>query len=320
MGDEDLKKLRRDLEGISQRLARAAGETEAILFRDFASQYLAEKLNKSSLRESTKKSFEHQTRKHLIPNFGHLPLHGTFWAVEFDKWVMMTRKENEGNRDPHVRRFFNPKKDLNEILLAAFRAGHIEKQVRLDNPDAKRETGRWLSRNEIAAILRKCGKPFRLMFAALAWTGHRPREVFKWEWDFIKWTAPSDAMINVPSRITKTDRSRTVPLNPRLAYILHIRHHRGNGSRFVFPCQTDPNRPQLTYHSAFGLARAKARVLKCVPYDFRRSVVSTWAKEGKPVTYAANLLDSSPQMLNSIYTKFDPKTLKEMVAPKKRAK
>lgn len=311
--DEELRQVQRDLAKISERLARTTGENEATLFKDFASKYLAEKLNKSSLRESTKKSFEHQTRKHLIPTFGHLPLSGTPWAVEFDKWVMKTRKENEGNADPHVRRFFNARKDLSEVLLAAFKAGHIEKQPKLDNPDERREVGRWVTRSEVARLIRKARRPFRVIFMAFFRMGCRPRELLKWEWSMLKTDEGGQMWIDVPARITKTDRARTIPVNSRLAYVLRIRQRHGNNSKFVFPSRMDLARPQLTYHSAWNEARIKAKIIRCVPYDLRRSIISTWAKEGVSISYAARLLDSSPKMLQEIYTRFDSALMKEII-------
>lgn len=316
--------------GLSRLASEAAdliAPRNSLLFGDFAAKYLEEKWNNPELRESTKKAFDHQITKNLIPNFGRLPLDGTAWAVEFDKWVLMTRKENEGNKNPHVRRFFNAKKDLNEVLLFAFHEGHIKKKVRLKNPDEKRETGRWVTDQEVIKILWKARRPFRFVFYTFWKMGCRPREILRWQWDFFKWGDAGKTWLTIPSRISKTDRTRRIPLNPGVCRILAIRHARApDGAVFVFPlaryaftgndrrvCDYDQKKPHLSYHSAWHYARIRAGVAKAVPYDMRRSIVSRWLKEKMPIEYAARLLDSSPDILRGTYGKFDDETMESLI-------
>ncbi len=308
--DETLRKLQRDFAKLAGDLDRVTGTAPTVLFKDFAAQYLDAKQANPELRDSTKRAFAQTTVKHLIPAFGPLPLHSTDWKAEFNAWVKKTRKANEGNTEPHVRRFFNHRKDLKEILLAAFKAGHIGKSPELDNPDEKRDTGREMTQAEIVALLWKARRPFRVIFLAFFLTGCRPREVLQWEWTMLRRDEDGDTWVNVPARITKVDTSRSIPLLGRLSYILHIRERHGNRSVYIFPRRGDPNNFQFSFHWPWNDARIKAGVKKCTPYDLRRTRASLMARAKVEISTAGKLLGTSPTMLHNLYIKHNAAMMK----------
>lgn len=305
MSDEALKSLRKQIESLNAAVAKMSGDNPVPTFGEFASSYLKEKLARP-LREATKRSFENQVRLHLIPGFGGLFIDKMTNPVWLE-WVER-EKTKEGRK---LTRFFNARKSLIEILRAAQHAGYIEKLVKLDDPDESKNTGRMLERQEIIQILWAAKRPFRLIFYAFFRMGCRPREILRWEWSML--SLRNDKLwLSIPARISKTGRSRDIPINPNLARIIKIRQKRGNGSIFIFPSRDSPERPQLTYQSAWSTACASAKV-EAVPYDLRRTFISRCAAEGKPMIYVAKALDTSTKMIESVYAKSQAEVMEKII-------
>lgn len=295
-------------------LAKLAGEQHILLFGDFAREYLKQKMANPTLREATKRSFEHQVLHHLIPTFGRLPLDKVTNA-EFLYWVIERRKCAETQKAGHGRitRFFNARKYLIEVLLAAKNDGHIERLPKFDNPDEPKNVGRALSDREVLAILRRTPiKLFRFFFYVLWKTGCRPREILRWEWNMFLWSEPGKTWIDIPARISKTDRTRKIPLNPNVSRRLYAEFRRGNRSHFVFPNPRDPRRPQLSYSQQWNSACKRAKI-KAMPYDLRRTFITRCAAAGMPLLYVAKALDTSTKMIESVYAKSQAEVMEGIV-------
>lgn len=302
--DEALKALQRQMAKLTADLNRIAGETPEVLFKDFALTYLDYKLARPTLRISTKVSFENQVRKHLIPAFGALPLakiSNTIWL----EWV----KDEKG-----LTKFFNARKALVEILTAARKQGQLEKVPELDNPDEYENVGRVLEDREVLAFLWRCRRPFRFIFYCFWRSGCRPREVLRWEHSMLRKEEPGKpTWIDIPARITKTDRARSIPVARLVGRIIRQRQVRGNNSIYTFPARQDNRRPQLSYQSAKETARKRAKVADMTAYDFRRTFVTYHAARGVPLLYLAKILDTSVGMLEKIYAKNQAETLEGIV-------
>lgn len=293
MSDQDsLRSLQRQIAKLSGAIGKLAGDRPALLFKDYANPYLAAKLLNPTLRSSTKASFANQVTKHLVPAFGHLPI-DKISNAEWLAWVLAT---------PGITRFFNARKSLVEIMTAAKADGHIERMPKFDNPDLPKDTGRLLEDKEILNIIWRSRRPFRFIFYTFWKMGCRPREILRWEWTMIRWIGPGKAWIDIPARISKTDRSRSIPINSGVADILSRRIGRGNCSRFVFPSRDSVEQPQLSYQSAWKTACNRAKV-NAVVYDLRRTFITKKAADGKPMIYVAKLLDTSTKMIESCYAK-----------------
>lgn len=292
----ELEDLRRKIAGLSADINKLAGDHATLLFRDFALEYLKSKLINPTLRLSTKSSFENQVIRHLIPAFGALPI-DRIKNGEWINWVLDMQNQKK------ITRFFNARKTLIEILRAAESDGHIQKLPKLDNPDSIKDVGRVLEPKEVIKILWMSHKPFRFIFYVLWKMGCRPREVLQWEWPMIRWNEPGKTWIDIPPRISKTDRARSIPLNPEVSVLLRKRFDRGNRSQFVFPSKKDLRRPQMTYQSAWSVACRNAKISNAKPYDLRRTFITRCAAEGKPLIYVAKCLDTSTKMIESVYAK-----------------
>lgn len=303
--DERILELQRQIARISASISLVAGDRRTPTFGEYASTYLDNKLANPTLRETTKRSFYQQVKCHLIPTFGAIPL-DKLGNMEFLKWVVEKRDAAETlpAGPGRMTRFFNARKYLIEVLGAAKEDGLIEKLPKIDNPDVPRNVGRALETKEILGIIRHTKKRlFRFFFYTLWKMGCRPREILKWEWSMIRWEGPNKAWIDIPARISKTVRSRSIPINPSVAKRLYQIYKRGgNGSKYVFPNVKDASKPQLSYHGAWATACKKAAV-KAMPYDLRRTFITRHAAEGSPMIYVAKFLDTSTKMIEAVYAK-----------------
>ncbi len=300
----DLKGLQKQLAKIAGSISKLSGEQETLLFGVYASEYLKLKLSNPTLREATKASFKNQVEKHLIPAFGKLPL-DQIKNGNWLHWVSDMREEKK------MTRFFNARKSLIEILRDAREEGHLEKLPKLDNPDAPANAGRALTEREVLSVLWHSRRPFRFIFYVFWKMGCRPREILRWEWSMIRWIE-GRMWIDIPARISKNDRSRSIPINSDVSRILLSRMKAGNNSIFVFPHRCDFRRPQLSYQSAWTTACLGGGVVDAVPYDLRRTYITQCAKEGKPLIYVAKLLDTSIEMIERVYAKMDVKTMEDI--------
>jgi integrase len=307
MSDEDIKALRRQAEAFSETIRKLMGTDETQSFATFAAHYLALKNDRPHIRESTKRAFAIQVINHLIPAFGALPIDKVTNA-EWLRWVMKKRNTPK----PKMTRFFNPRKALAEIMIAAKEEGHLQKAPKFDNPDEAHNVGRCLEDKEIYQIIWMTRRPFRIIFYMLFKMGIRPREMLQWKWEMIRFNEPGHTWIDIPARISKTDRQRSIPINPEVSRILHLRFMRGNGSVFVFPHTERKDKPQLSYNSAWKTACKKAKV-KAVPYDLRRTFITRCAAEGKPLIYVAKALDTSTKMIENIYAKSQVEVMESII-------
>lgn len=302
MNDEELKSLQKEAAKITEIISRLTGERKEVTFGEYAKTYLGAKMENPTLRDSTKRSFELQTRRFLIPVFGSLPLDGVDNLV-FLRWVNKTRLENETKSGPKLTRFFGARKTLIEILLAAKNDGLIEKLPKIDNPDSPKDSGRALTNKEVFLILKNTrSKFFRFFFYVLFKMGCRPQEVMRWEWSMFEWNEPGKTWISIPSRISKTDRSRKIPINPNVSKRLWKQYKQFSSSPFCFPKIDGSPGPQLLYAGAWRNMIHKTK-LKCVPYDFRRTFVTRCAAENMPLIYVARALDTSVGLIEKVYAK-----------------
>lgn len=302
MSDDDLKSLQRQVEALRVGIAKIAGDSPIPTFGEFAQGYLKTKLMRP-LREATKRYFESTVRIHLIPGFGGILLDRVNNALWLE-WV-----EKQGLKEGRaLHKFFNARKCLIEILRAAQEAGQILKVPKFDDPDVYEPVGRVVEDTEMLRLLWKARRPFRFIFFTFWCMGNRPHEILQWKWDMIRWHEPGHTWIDIPARISKTNRTRSIPIDPAVSRILWRRNRRSNGSVFVFPARGDILRPQRTYSSAWNIACAHAGI-DAMPYDMRRTRITKWAAAGKSLAFIAKQLDTSETIIRRIYLKDDATTM-----------
>lgn len=289
-------------------LANLTGESKTPKFGEFAREYQAEKLASPNLREATKRSFEYNIRRHLVPAFGHLPI-DKLGTVDWNAWITAKRQETGT-----ITRFFNARKAIVEILNAGVERGIIARLPNLENPDEPRDVGRAMTPMEQFKILRRTKRPFfRFFFFVLMKQGCRPREIAQWQWTMIKWNEPGHSWIEIPAKISKCDRSRSMPLSPAVSRRLYRMWMTHPTSNYVFPHRYDETRPQMSYNGAWVTACRWARIKKAVPYDTRRTIITKWMASGEPAVYVAKILDTSVKQIEQRYAKKDVATMEGIV-------
>lgn len=304
--NDELKNIQRKIAELNAAFGRVSGDTPTILFADYSRQHMAKKLASPALRDTTKALFRNQIEKHLIPAFGALPLDQITGAA-WNSWVSAMKAAGGP-----LTRFFMPRKCLIEVLNAAKKDGLIERMPEIENPDEPRSVGRALESREILAILWNSRRPFRFIFYVFFRMGCRPRELLKWEWSMIRFESPSLAIVSVPARISKTVRSREIPINSCVSRILWRRKARGNGSQFVFPKPGNPLQPHLSYDTAWRSACRRGGLAKTVPYDLRRSKITECAVDGTELIPVAKFLDTSVKLLETTYAKINSQHMRKI--------
>ncbi len=315
---QDLREIKKQLQTLQDAISKASGEYSATTFGEFGKRYTEQKLGSTGIRESTKRAFEYQMRRNLIPEFDKIPidqLSNSHW----NDWVSKMRIANElagqKGEQKQITRFFNARKCLTETMHAARKEGLIDRTPEFDNPDERKDVGRVLTQTEFCKILWKTTyRIFRIFFWVLWKQGCRPREVLQWEWSFFEWDEPGHTWLNVPARISKTGRNRKIALNRRVSALLWRQWRKKPSSRYVFPNRIHPNRPQLSYHGAWKTALTKAGLTAhAVPYDTRRTFITEAVASNKPTVFIGKQLDTSSKQIEGTYAKKDKSTMEDIV-------
>ena len=304
------RNIQKQLEKTLASLAKMNGTVAAPTLGEVADKFLAIKLNKSSLREATKKLTVYQHKRNLVA-FRHIPI-DQFTAAHWDARIAEVEAMPENERP--FTRAFNFRKAVSEVLNYALVEGLIDRKPKLDNPDEPRNVGRVVTEEEFERIQANVTHDiFKLFFFTLRRMGCRPREILKWEWDMIEWPAFEGdfAWINIPARISKTGRDRKIPINSEVwAKLQDWRAQGPMPSKFVFPNRKDAGQPQLSYHGAWRTACKKAGVAHCVPYDYRRTFITyKMEKPDTPGVFVAKFLDTSMQQIEKTYAKAQKLTM-----------
>ena len=288
-----------------------------LLIKDLARALLASKENKKGGKAgATYNSVRNQVNAHIIPHFGHLrPDQVT--ALAWDQYDQAERKRvyhrkgRGGVLKPYSR---TTTKHTRAILMEILKRAHEERQIQqipnLRGHDRPPAPPRYISKADVLKILRKIDRRGRgtKLLAVIMWKqGPRPAEVLQYRWEMIDWEAGPAGSIRIPGAITKTGRSRTIPLNSKVARILRWLHPR-SGSPFIFPSSGDPDTHQKGYHSAWDSACARVG-LDYQPYNLRDTFITNCLKRGLSSTFIAKYVDNSPAMIDQKYAVSDQESL-----------
>ena len=219
------------------------------LIRDIARNVLSSKETK---RASTYRAAKNQIENHILPAFGHLKP-AQLSPMRWNEYDSDERKK--GNRT----KLFNTRKALLEILSRSKKEGLLINVLRLRNHDAESRQGRYIDDASVEEIIQAASPSTQLLIELVYRMGIRPGEAIQYEWSMIHWTEDEYGRIYIPGRISKTGRSRDIPLNKRVSDLLRERHklHR---SQFLFPSPGHPNRCIKEYKTGW-LAACRSAVL-----------------------------------------------------------
>ncbi len=293
------------LKAYNDWIGRVSQETGEIYFDRYAEKFLERRLENDAIRSGTKRLASYEVTR-LIEGLGHLRLE----QITNERYVDWVKESKAlGGRQ----KFFNAKKALLQILRAAHDAGHIHKVPKLDNLDAAAAPPTFLKRDQVRAILKQCkSRNLKLMVFIMWKQGARPGEILQYEWSMIDWDDGEHGSIKIPSSITKTKRTRTIPLNSRVSRVLWrlFRSPNRAPTPFIFPSHKDPTRPLKQPNKGFEIAAARAGITGITPYALRDTFVTDRLKKGVSLAFIAKYLDSSPKMLAERYAVAEEEAMK----------
>lgn len=282
------------LEAYNDWIGSVSNESGKIYFDRFAEKFLDRRLANDSLRSRTKALSEYEV-KQLTEAFGHLELK-QITAERYEEWVKDAKASGKRQK------FFNAKKALVQILREAQASGHLTKIPKLPNTDAPAAPPTYLPRKTIRAIIQNLTSDNARLLAFIMWKqGARPGEILQYEWRMIDWKDGEHGSITIPGRITKTKRSRTIPLNSRVSRVLRRLWKQKPESPFIFAGARDVTAPYQQYDNVWKAACVAAKIKPVIPYALRDTFVTDKLKAGISLAFIAKYIDSSPKELTSRY-------------------
>jgi integrase len=242
------------------------------------------------LAATTRKQRRSQWEAHIKPALGRVVL-GDITVERLDIFAgELVAKELK----PNSRRVIL--QTLHQILQKALDWGYLRENpmTRIQIPGAKaRETARPLVPEQVEAIRAEMNLQDATIVSVLAYTGVRPQELRKLEWDDF-----SGGALMIRAEVAKTGTLRVVRLSPPVRADIHEWRLKEPGWRtgLVFP--------GLVWDS-FGLrfkaAAGRAGLYGVVPYDLRHSFVSLLIQSGAQILEVARAAGHSPTMTLETY-------------------
>lgn len=320
------------VEAFNEWLGKMTDEQGVIYFSRFARRYLNAKLDNPKFAIKTKRRFqgefeaslhssesEERYRPRLFDAFGHLPLEKITNEV-WEAWMASIAKDF-----PEFH-FFNARKALLEVLNYAHENGYLNRVPKLTLQDPEAAPPRELTKDEIRKLfaaahpvqmvghtkatmrkqLDKNGLPVRrkhwikLLMLIIWKQGARPGEILQYEWAMIRFEEGGQGKIDIPARITKTRRPRSILLNREVSRVLRFLRKRAPEAVFLFPSEEKPGFPIGDYQNVWKRVCGRAG-LKAQIYWYRDTFVSRKLNEGVSTMWIAKYLDTSVGMLEQKY-------------------
>ncbi len=192
------------------------------------------------------KEFERLFNKHLLPEFGHLPL-AKMDAPRFNKAVA---SESFGQID-----LFNIKKFLNVHLKWCAYQGYINSLPLFKIPETDRRQRRIIKPHELRAIFSETEGPFHLFLSMALFLGMRRQEITNLAWDRVNL---DQLYIVLRKQDEKNRKGRAFPFNQYLKQLFLKQFMVSGKTKWVFPNREDKSR----HMSASGFKNTWKRVLE----------------------------------------------------------
>lgn len=198
--------------------------------------------------------------------------------------------------------------ELSKVAAAlnhAVKAGLIRDadRVLLELPPEPPALDRWLSKHEVAALLREADARTRLfLWIALA-TGARRNAIETLEWDQVDFETRVIHLLKAGEPQTSKKRV-SVPMSDVLAEQLLDAYTRGQ--RYVL------GSPREAYTGFMRAVRA-AGLKDVTPHTIRHTAATWMARQGQPMWKIAKVLGNSVTMVERVYAKHCPSDLRAAV-------
>ena len=295
-------------------LGSTLSTSRTVTMADLFSSILTSKIHaKNGLKGNTYRSAKNQINNHLMPAFGHLKpeqITKRMWE-SYDGQERQKVRYSKHGKEIRRTKLANTRKYLIEALRIAESEGLIRKRPEIKNFDPLPKPPKFLDKQTIRKILQRQLPQTKIFFFLLWKQGARPEEALQYEWEMIDWNQGKHGYIHIPGRITKTGRSRSIPLNSRISRILK-RHEKSKKSRYVFPSRYIEGERQRNYRKGWESACTTLKI-EADPYNLRDSFITTQITKGINTSRIAKYVDSSSSEIEKKYLSESPVTAQEVV-------
>lgn len=299
-----------------------------LLIRDLGRALLASKESrKGGKKGRTYRNVRNHIVNHIIPAFGHLePRQITPLRWELYDSQERSRVYEKRHKDGTVRHYTrtslsNTRKYLIEILHDAVDEGALDRVPKLKNFDPDAAPPRYIPKPVILRMIRAAGHARRygrrgfVLKLLIFWMwkmGARPGEILQYQWTMIIWDAPGGLELEIPGRLTKNGKNRTIPINSRVAKLLaRIRRFGERYSPWLFPHDRDPSQPVRDYFQAWSSVCERTGTDFDL-YNLRDTFVTDALRRGQSSVFIGRYIDNSPVQIDKRYAVVLQQSLREV--------
>ncbi|WP_425310554.1 tyrosine-type recombinase/integrase [Falsirhodobacter halotolerans] len=242
-----------------------------------------------------------QTGKNVLPDFGHLS--ASQIKVE-DCRRYIAKRRAAGRKDATIRTEMGC---LRTSLLWAFKSGLIDKTPRIELPQTPPPRERYLTKDEVAALIGAAVDPHvRLAMLLMLTTAGRIGALLELTWNRVDLER---RVIKLAANDIGPRKGRaTVPINDTLIAALQDAQRAALSDHVI----EWGGRPVGSIKTGFNAAVKRAGIDHCTPHDLRRTAGRFMAEAGVPIEEIAQYLGhSNPNVTRSTYAKFSPDHLRK---------
>lgn len=250
------------------------GDKPRVYFRDLCDEALViqeQKLARHTLRKGTLEQARIYIGKILKDEFGQYRV-DDLTPKHWQQYVALYQRQHPGKT------LYNHWKHLCQVMNLAHKWGYLERAWDVENPDPKKDTGRIITDQEKAALLKVAPRDLRDELIMAMTMGMRLREILYLEWERVDF---AERTVTLRPENTKTKKGRVMRMSPQV-YKMLLRRHQAlkNRSRFVFPSPGNPLRPTHQNKSSWRTAKANAGISgRCRFHHLRHTFLTECAKQ-----------------------------------------
>lgn len=201
---------------------------------------------------------------------------------------------------------------LRAAINYAHRSGRLTRTVSVDLPERPESRDRWLTRSEVARIIRKARTPqarlYMPLFILLAvYTGRRKEAILSLRWPQVDLEA-GRIDFEAPGRRRTNKRRGRVPIPARL--LPHLRRARKRGSEMGYVIHEHGKRLG-DIQKGFAAAAKRAGVAGATPHTLRHTAATWLMQAGTDQWETAGFLAMSMETLTRVYGHHHPDHMRE---------
>jgi integrase len=188
----------------------------------------------------------------------------------------------------------------------------------IELPKGAKPRKRWLTRSEVALLLRTARKEYRTsynlcLFILLAvYSGARKTAVMELEWNQIDFEKRM-LDFNKPGVEESNKRRACIPIGRKLLSLLARRYKLSDGQcSYVFHEKENKSRRVLSISKGFRSTARKSGLMDVTPHTLRHTCASWMAQRGEKMIDASVYLNMSMETLSHIYAHHDNAHIREL--------